>query len=492
MGEIKKQSIRGTIFIYGGAILGFITSGIMFPRFLTTDQIGLVVVMVSYSAIFTQLASLGFVSATTRMFPYFRDSSGWHNGFLFLGILVAFVGFLIVAVVFYFIEPLVITNDNNKSDLLVQYSYLIYPLALFTILFNLHDHYNKVLFNASRGLFLKEFLLRIVIIIFILIFVFEYISFNRFLYFYVFSYTVPFLIISLLLLKDGQLSYIPRKGLIDKELVKPMMSVSFYGIVTSSSSILTVNIARVMVDSYLGLDDAGIYATCFFFGTLVIMPSRAILKISAAFITDSFKNRNLSMIKDIYHKTSITQFLIGSLLFIGILVNERNIFEILGYAFIPGKWVIVIIGLSHVIDMLSGASARIIENSEFYRKQGLFMIILIVLIIITNIIFIPLFGIIGAALASLISKTFFHIIKFIFILRKFNMQPYNFKFILVIIISIIAYLSGNLLPIIDNYILDIGIRSVLTGAIFISLCYILNISVDISESIEKISKKLFT
>ncbi|MEA3446171.1 MAG: oligosaccharide flippase family protein, partial [Bacteroidota bacterium] len=346
MGEIKKQSIKGTIFIYSGAMLGFIISGFLFPRFLSTEQIGLIGVLVSYSAIFTQIASLGFVSATTRMFPYFRDSSKKHNGFVFLGNSVTFIGFVLVSIGFWFLEPYIITDGETTSNLLIQYSFLIYPLALFTVVFNFHDHYNKVLFNASRGLFLKEFVLRVVIIIMILLFIFKIIDFNQFVFYYVASYALPVLIIVLLLLKDKQLSYLPRKGLIDKDLIKPLISVSFFGIITSGASILTININRILVESYLGLADAGIFITCFFFGTMVILPSRAILKISSAYIADSFKKKNLQMIYDIYHKTSINQFAIGCLIFIGIWVNEKNIFEILGFDFLPGKWVIFFIGLA--------------------------------------------------------------------------------------------------------------------------------------------------
>ena len=491
MGEIKKQSIVGTIFVYGGALLGFLTSGILFPRFLSTEQIGLIGVLVSYSAIFAQVASFGFVSATTRMFPYFRDESKKHNGFVFLGISVALAGFVIVSLGFWLLEPYIINNSSGNSELLEQYSLLIYPLSFFVLFFNFHDHYNKVLFNASRGIILKEFFLRIVIIVFIIILVLKFINFDQFVHLYVLCYAFPLIAIVFLLAKEGQLSYKPKKGLIEKSLIKPTVSVSLYGIITSATGQISINIDRIMVESYLGLDQAGVYLTCFFFGTLVILPSRAILKISAAYISDAFKKNDLKLIRDIYYKTSINQFIVGVLMVIGLLVNQDNIFHILGYDYLSGRYVILFISLAYLTDMLAGASARVINNSEYYKKQGLFMVIFVLLIVISNMVLIPIYGITGAAFATLGSKIIFHTIKFIFIYKKFEMQPYTSKYFLIVAIGAVSFAAGYFTPTNDSLLIDIGLRSTVTATIFLSLTYIFNVSADINQSLLNLKRKFF-
>lgn len=42
MGIIIKQSIKGTIFSYIGVVLGFVTVGLLWPKLLNADQIGLI------------------------------------------------------------------------------------------------------------------------------------------------------------------------------------------------------------------------------------------------------------------------------------------------------------------------------------------------------------------------------------------------------------------------------------------------------------------
>lgn len=41
MGVIEKQSLRGMIHLFCGVILGFITTGLLFPKILDAKEIGL-------------------------------------------------------------------------------------------------------------------------------------------------------------------------------------------------------------------------------------------------------------------------------------------------------------------------------------------------------------------------------------------------------------------------------------------------------------------
>jgi hypothetical protein len=90
MGIIKRQTISGTIITYAGVIIGFITSALIFPEYLTTEQIGLLGVFLSYSYIFAQLATLGTGRITIFFFPTFKDKSKNHHGFFYLMGIISF------------------------------------------------------------------------------------------------------------------------------------------------------------------------------------------------------------------------------------------------------------------------------------------------------------------------------------------------------------------------------------------------------------------
>ena len=101
MGIIEKQATQNALYSYLGAILGFI-SVLWLSHSLSTDENGLIRILISISTLLAQFSSLGFSAVTTRLFPYFRNKDKGHHGFLFYAIIVSLVGFLLCWIVFIF------------------------------------------------------------------------------------------------------------------------------------------------------------------------------------------------------------------------------------------------------------------------------------------------------------------------------------------------------------------------------------------------------
>lgn len=488
MGIIQKQAIKGTIYSYLGVLIGFITTGLLFPRILTTDENGLLKLLISYSLIFAQFASLGFNSVTTRLFTYFRDHKNSHHGFLFIAFIVGLGGFIIIIIAFFLLKPLIISNSIDKSALFVEYLYYIIPLIFFTLFFSILDNYYKVLYNAVRGTFLKEFLQRLLILFSVILYYFNLLNFNFFVIAYITAICLPTIFISISLILEKQFSLKPDFSYLSKEMSRTMISVSVYGILISFSGILILNIDSIMINSMIGISQTGIYAITFFFGTIILIPSRSLTKISAAVIADAWKEKNLILIKDIYYKSCLNQLIFAGLLFIGIWANINNIFKILPPEYEPGKYVIFFIGISSLIQMASGISNIVIFNSKYYKVHTYFMLILVVLIITTNLIFIPKYGIVGAAMASALSNLVFNLLKFIFLYFKFRMQPFDRKYFIIIIAAGLSYIIGYLLPEIKNYIFDIIIRSAIIALIYGSFILIFKVSDELNQKFFQIFK----
>ena len=144
------------------------------PRFLSEEQNGIIKLLVSYSLLFAQLASLGFQTATVRYFPYFKDKAKAHNGFFPLLSLVGVFGFILFLIIYYLIKGPI-----------ANYFFLTLPLTFFFLYFNLFDVYARVLLRSTIGTFLKELLQRFLILLAILLYIFNIISFWQFTIFYV-------------------------------------------------------------------------------------------------------------------------------------------------------------------------------------------------------------------------------------------------------------------------------------------------------------------
>jgi len=486
LGVIQKQSISGVIWSYLGVGLGFVTTVLLFTKILSTEEIGLLRLLVSYASIIAIFASLGMNVVTVKLFPYFRDADNRHNGFLGIALIVSMLGFLIASLVYVAFQPLIIENAQEKSALFVPYFYVVIPLTFFIVIFGLLDTYYRVLYNAVKGIVYKEVVQRILIIVAVILYYFGFIDFMLFVWLNVFAYVVPAILFIISLQGTKQFHLKPGFAFIDKKLKKDMLNVGFFGILASFSGVIVQSIDVIMVNDYLGLSLTGVYAICFFFGTLMLIPMRTMGKISSVVIADAWKRNDTVSIASIYKKSSLSLSVLGLLLFIGIWGNIDNVFHLIGDKYSEGRYVILFIGLANLTDVFMGMSSHIVVNSKYYRWQTYLLAIFAGLIVASNIILIPVYGIVGAALASFISKFVFNGLKFLFVYNRFGFQPFIYKHVLLLAISAGAWYVSTLLPALPNYIMDIVVRSALITLLFGLPVYYLNISEDINAKLDSI------
>lgn len=475
-----------------GVVVGFIIAGILFPRMLSTDEIGLLKLIVSFSVLFSQLGSLGFQSVINRLFPYFRDKNSGHNGFLTISLVITIIGFLIAFGVFECLKPILIRNNIKDSTLFAEYIQYLLPLIFFTLFFNTLDSYNKAIYDAVLGAFIKEFIQRILILIALLSYFFNLIDIHFFIQLYILSLSMPALILLFILIyrREFRIKF-PNKKLLSRKMIREMINLSIFGIISGFSTMAIINIDSILVNKFMGLSATGIYATNYFFATLVIIPSRTLIKISTTIIADSWKSNDPDNILLVYKKSVINQGLISMLIFIGLWVNINNIYRIIPNEYSEGKWVIFFMSLANVVLMSSGVSGTIILTSRYYKVQTFFILIFLSLIVGLNFILIPTLGLTGAALATTFSAIIFTGIRFAFVFKKFGMNPYSLNFLVLLAISALSYLMGHLIPEFQNYIIDIIIRSSVVLIIFVSLIIKLKISEDVNSLIIYLMNKLF-
>ena len=186
----------------------------------------------------------------------------------------------------------------------------------------------------------------------------------------------------------------------------------------------------------------------------------------------------------------MTLFIIGLIMFLGLWANIDNVFQILKPEYLPGKWVIFFIGLGSLIDMSTGANSSILGSSKYYKVQTVFLVVLVILLILNNLLLIPLFGITGAAIGGAVSLSILNLLRYLFLLFKFGLQPFNYKFLIVSGIGVAAYLITALLPPLPNFIADIFVRSSILSILFCLPIYLLKLSPDINEKADEVLRML--
>ena len=135
--------------------------------------------------------------------------------------------------------------------------------------------------------------------------------------------------------------------------------------------------------------------------------------------------------------------------------------------------------------MILGMNQVILSTSPLYKYQTLFVIILSVSVVVSNLIFIPKYGIVGAAIATLVATVIVNIAKWFFVYVKLKTQPFSLKTVVLISIIIATYIIQDTIPKM-YFLVDLPIRSFVITALFIGTCYFLKVSDDLNRQVNKV------
>ena len=490
MGKVLKQSFWSTLVIYFGVLLGFINSIILFPKFLTTEEIGLIRQIISASTILIPIATFGASSTYVKYYPLFKESLEEKKQFFSLNLLIILISYSIVLFFLFFLLDEIKLLFSEKSQLFFDYFYIVYFILFImsiSILIEayLRARYDTILSNIINGVSNRFLTAVTVILLSLSVIEFDYLIKSQ-----VIIYSIGLIVLIYYANKKDKLSVTIRFEKIKKHFSK-IFNYRSYAFLGSFSNIIVLNVDVLMVTSLLGLSQTGIYTTAFYIGMVIEIPRRAISQISIPFISENIKNNKIKEIEKNYKEVSLHQMLIGILFFILVVTNLDNIFSLIPNSneFIKGKDVVYIIGLSKLIIMFFSYNSELISLSKYYRFTVITIIILAFVSIILNLILIPKYGMIGAAYASLISIAFYNIIKFIFIKLKMKISPFSINSFKIILIGLLVfYISNYLIPSSDNPWLDILIKSLSSTSIYLILIYKIKVSEKFNDLINQIIK----
>ncbi len=487
MGKVLKQSFWTTIIIYFGILLGFINSLILFPNYLSTEQIGLIRQIISASSILIPLTTFGVSATYLKFYPNFKNDNRLKNEFLSIQFFFIIISFVIIC-------SLLILFSNNikylfteKSQIFFNYYHIVFSILLIMTLSTLFEaylraRYDIILTNFSNGV-LNRFLTSISVILLS----FSIITFEKLLLFQAPIYLLGLLLIFFYSYKKENFSILLRLNKI-KKYVNEITNYSIFSIFNSFGNILVSNVDILMVTALLGLSETGIYTTAFYIGLMIAIPRRAIAQISIPIISENIKENNFNKIEKNYKLVSLHLLLIGVFIYLLIIINLNDIYYLIPNSqnFISGKNVVYIIGLAKLVTMAFSFNGELIMMSKYFKFNVITILILATLSIILNYLLIPNFGMIGAAYASLISILIFNLIKLIFIKIKMKILPFSNKTIIVIFMGLLTYFLSIYIPNLENSLINILLKSSLISIFYIILIYKSKISPEFNTILNRI------
>ncbi len=495
MGVVIRQSIKGTIVTYVGAFIGFLTTIFIVTKYLGQENYGLLRLITDTAVLFCAIGQIGTSASIIKFFPYFKNHENRHNGFFFYVLIVPFIGFLLVSAAVLIFQSYITAYYSPNAGGFIKYFYWLFPLTFFMIYQSVFETYSTVLLRIVVPKFIREILVRILVIGIYLLYGFHVISLDGLIISYVLIYFLAALINLLYIMRLGQISLVPKFSFIRKPLRKSIIRFTFYMLAAAIGANLVLKIDVFMVSGQIGLQANGIYNIALFMAAIVEMPTRSLSMVAMPIASEAYRKKNISIIDGLYKKVSLNQFITGSLIFLVLWINIDNVFAIFpegphGERYDSGKWVVFFLGISYLMNSSCSFGYSILSISKYYYYTLFFLFFLSFLTITTNNLLIPHYGIIGSALATAISFFVYNACQIILVNRKIKVLPFSlpiFKALLVLL----AILGLNYcLPFIKDPIIDGIIRTIVFGGLFVIAIYVLKISEDINKTIKLVCGKV--
>ncbi|HEY0057428.1 MAG TPA: hypothetical protein VGB63_18910 [Pedobacter sp.] len=491
MNLLRKQGFFNSVTLYIGVALGFFNSIILFQRYLTLEEIGYFTLLITISVIYTQLSSLGFTNVITRYFPFHKTEDKTHGGFLSFVLIACLIGFSIVTAGFIFFKELLFSLYGNKAgvSLMSELYYYVIPISFLTLIFLIQETLARTIFKSIVPTFLREVLVKVFTSIGIVLIMFRVMDFKDFINFYLITNLLIVLLITWYIyrLKIGKPSSITPEV---RANIKTMTGYGLFSMIAGSAVAIIPGLGLVLLKLISGEAMVGIYGTFFGIAAVISLPAKALNTTSYQIIADAWKNEDQDKIRNIYKKTSIVQLVIGLLLLIGLIINQRNILFLLHKPEYANYFnVFILLGVGCLIDITGGLNGAIISFSKYYKVVVRFLSVATILSAILNYGFISKLGILGAAWSHVGIMLMINFGYWLYLKLKFRMQPFGIKHLLCLVVGGLCLTLGLFLPDLTNFYLDVFYRSLLIGSLYLSSIYFLNISEDINDLIDNVLMK---
>lgn len=202
----------------------------------------------------------------------------------------------------------------------------------------------------------------------------------------------------------------------------PLLFVQFFGII-----ILCID--TLMLGFYKSAAEVGIYGSAQRTALMGSLISTSFGAIFAPIISDLYNRNEFEKLRIYFQTVAKWIFSISFPILLLIILLSKHILRFFGPEFSAGFSSLILLCLGWICHSAVGSVGLMIIMAG---RQKLHLIIMIVVLssnIILNIIFIPLYGMIGAALATSISIALFNVVELCLVHKLFKIQPYRPDFV---------------------------------------------------------------
>lgn len=485
MGVVVNQTIKNVVITLLGFGLGAINTLFLFTNFMTEKHYGLVSYLLTVSNLIWPFLIVGIHNTIIKFYTSYADKNQ-QDKFLTTTLFIPFLSSLLVGLVGYLCYNTLLGLFSSKNEIVQPYVWTIFVLAFATTYFEVFFAWSKVKLKSVFGNLMKELFLRVCITVLLLFLYYKYITIHQFIIYLTVASLLRTFIMKMYAMRLH--TFMPRFSLPTN--YKDVFKYAALIVIAGSVASFMIDLDKTMIERYLPIENVAKYGICAYIASVIIIPSRAMHQITYP-LTSKLLNEGLKdQLAILYKKSSLTLFIISGLLFVLIICNVKQLFYIIPDTYELYIWVVVLIGLTKLFDNLLGNNNAILYNSEFYRVILYIGVAMAVLMVVLNILFIPVYGVTGAAVASMLAVFCYNLSKLWVVYSKFNIQPFTKETLKAGGIILVFVLGFYFWEFSFHPIINIVVKSAIISLTYVAVVYKLGFSEDINALLIKPPKEV--
>ncbi|PHN07565.1 lipopolysaccharide biosynthesis protein [Flavilitoribacter nigricans] len=490
MGIIQRQGIKNSVVNYFGAAIGILSTLFVYDiSDEATAAYGLIQYIKASGLLFLPLANWGIQNLTVRYFPVFKTEDRKHHGFLsflFVAASLAYLVFALLAFVFWDQIFAYLQSQREEMEEGVRYLWYFIPLTYLLVLVNMLTNYISNFQRIVIPAIVHDLFLKLVLPALILLFAYGFLSLEWIVRIFLLAYVVIVIFLLLYLHRLEEL-HLHRPQAKIWEHLRPMADFAGFSMLGSLGGVLALQLDLFMMGNMSDLFDTGVYGMAITITMVITIPQRSIMNITAPIIADRWQNRDTDPIQTIYQQTSLLLLIAGLFLLIEVAVNFPDLCSFVDNETLLGAYIpVLILGAGRIVDMGTSVNGHIIQYSERYRVNVYFIVFLGAVNILLNLLLIPRFGMAGAASATAFSLIAYNVLRTIYVQYRFNMLPFTWSTLWVLLIAGLAVAIGFLLPTTSYPLLNLIYRGAAVAVCFLVPVYYWKLSPQFNDAVKRI------
>ncbi|WP_459209346.1 lipopolysaccharide biosynthesis protein [Aquimarina rhabdastrellae] len=485
MGKVIKQSMVNMITTYIGFGIGALNTLVLYPNFLSKEYNGLIALLLAVANMIWPLMAFGMHNTMIKFYSAYSDKTD-QNKFISMMLLFPISIALILGTIGYFGYEIILqyfdSGEKSDQELLRQYGGLIYVIAFAMTYFELFFSMAKVHMKSTFGNLMKEVFHRLIIAILLMLLYFKNIDVHSFVYAVVSIYVLRTVVLMGYVFSFNSMKL--KIGLPNNYV--EVLKYSSLILIAGSVAVMLIDLDKAMIKKYLPIGEIMVYNIGIFIASVIAVPSRAMHQITYPITAKLMNEKKHDELYKLYKSSSLNLFIVSGFIFILIVCNVEELYRLIpkGYELYMG--VILLIASAKLYDNLIGNANAILYNSKYYNVILFMGVGLVILAYVLNLLCIPQFGILGAALATFIAICCYNTMKVLFIGMKFRMLPFTNKTSIVFILITGCTLAFYFWNFTFHPIINITLKSLVIGIVYGSIVYYGNLSREINDLLKRI------